>query len=254
MNGPEERRPDYGNWVPAKLIYIPGLLGVAFAALGIVHPLFVLGGIPFLGLMIYFTYARRQFSPRGGNLEARIRDLLLDHLDWDGEGEALDIGCGNGPLAAAVASKYPSARVTGIDTWGGMWDYSEKACMRNVILEGVGDRVTFEKASAASLPFDTACFDAVVSNLVFHSVAGTNDKRELLKEALRVVKKGGKFSFQDLFQVDKLYGNVDEMLRTMRGWGVESVGFVDTSGAAFIPRALKHPMMVGGIGIIHGTK
>jgi len=50
-----------------------------------------------------------------------------------------------------------------------------------------------------------------VSNLVFHEVKDTEDKRLVVKEALRVVKKGGDFAFQDLFHEEKIYGDIDDL-------------------------------------------
>ena len=63
----------------------------------------------------------------------------------------------------------------------------------------MAERVVFQKASASALPFDDGAFAAAVSNLVFHEVSGVRDKKKVIKEALRVVKKGGSFAFQDLF-------------------------------------------------------
>jgi SAM-dependent methyltransferase len=254
MNGTTIATTDYGNWVPWKLIYVPGALALAFVALALLHPAFLIGACFFIACLVYFCYARYQFSARGKNLEERIRALVLDHLDWNGEGTALDIGCGNGPLTTALATKYPSARVVGIDRWNGLWDYSREVCEQNATAEGVADRVTFQKASAVALPFEDESFDSAISNFVFHTVRDTKDKTQLVKEALRVVKKGGKFCLQDLHEGSGTYGSPRELLQAVRGWGVEKADFADTSKVEFIPRALRNPLMVGNIGIIYGTK
>ena len=96
--------------------------------------------------------------------------------------------------------------------------------------------------------------DVVVSNLVFHEVGGVKDKKELVREALRVVKKRGKFVFQDLFLLKRLYGKNDEFMETVRSWGIKEVEFVNTSKLAFIPPVLKLPFMLGTIGLIVGEK
>ncbi len=247
-------RPDYGNWVSTRLLYITGVPGVLLLGLAIPFPILMIGAIPFLLAFAYFLYARRQFSPTGGNVQARIHQLVVDRLDWAGEGKALDIGCGNGPLTIKVAQRFPRAQVTGIDYWGGMWKYSKDVCERNAEREGVAGRVTFQKASAAALPFPDECFDAAVSNLVFHEVGGIREKRDVVKEALRVVKKGGSFAFQDLFRMKKAYGDMDDLLETIRRWGIESVQYLDTSDLASLPKALRLPFMVGTIGILYGKK
>jgi ubiquinone/menaquinone biosynthesis C-methylase UbiE len=118
----------------------------------------------------------------------------------------------------------------------------------------VADRVNFQKASASALPFEVGSFDAAVSNLVFHEVSDTKDKRDLIEEALRVVRKGGAFAFQDLFLAKRLYGDVEELLEVIRGWGIESVELLDTAHSGVVPKALRLPFMLGAIGILYGTK
>jgi len=246
--------PEYGNWVSTKLIYGSIAMSVPFLVLSSLSPIFVAGTIPFLLSFAYFAYARHMFSQRGGNLQAPIRNLVVERLDWDGEGKALDIGCGNAPLAIELARRYPSAQVTGIDYWGGMWEYSKVVCERNAEIEGVAGRMNFQKASAAALPFEDEDFDAAVSNLVFHEVGDVKDKRELIKEALRVVKRGGAFAFQDLFLLKRHFGEVDDLVAMIKSWGIKEVAFANTSDSEFIPKALRLPFMVGRIGIIYGKK
>jgi ubiquinone/menaquinone biosynthesis C-methylase UbiE len=135
-----------------------------------------------------------------------------------------------------------------------MWEYSKSVCERNAEIEGVTGRVTFQKTSASSLPFEDGFFDAAVSNLVFHEVSDAADKRDVIKEALRVVKKGGNFAFQDLFLVKRMYGEVDDLLEAIGSWGVENVESLDTSHSDFIPKALRLPFMIGAIGILYGKK
>lgn len=254
MNKHSKGGPNYGNWVSKKLIYIPGVIALLFLGLSFVLPVLIIGAAIFFLPCVYFAYARYRFSPRGGNIQARIQDLVLDYLDWDGEGKALDIGCGNAPLTIRVAKKYHNAEVTGIDYWGRGWEYSKGLCEMNAEIQGISKRVTFERASASALPFDDEAFDAALSNLVFHEVRSSRDKRDVIKEALRVVRKGGKFVFQDLFLWKRVYGQIDDLLETIRSWGIERVEFVDTSDLEFIPKALKLPFMVGTMGILHGRK
>lgn len=254
MNPKATLKPDYGNWVSARLLYFFGALTLVSLALVFIHPALGLVAAPFFVCFAYFAYARHLLSSRGGNLQARIQEMLLDHLDWDGIGAGIDIGCGNAPLTVAVAKKYPRARVTGVDNWGTAWEYSKGVCERNAGIERVSERTTFQRASAACLPFADSTFDLAVSNLVFHEVRQVRDKKALIQEALRIVKQGGRFAFQDLFLWKSVYGDPEDLLATIRGWGVEEVRLVPTRDLKFIPKALKLPFMLGTIGILEGKK
>jgi cyclopropane fatty-acyl-phospholipid synthase-like methyltransferase len=170
MNGQVTAKPEYGNWVPKRMIYLSSFVGLVFLGLGLLFRILVIPAVLFFLVAAYFVYARHQFSPQGGNVQARVWALMLTNLDCNGEGKALDIGCGNGALTIKVAQKHPKAHVTGIDYWGKNWEYSKNTCNRNAQIEGVSKRVTFQKASAVSLPFDDEYFDAAVSNFVFHMV------------------------------------------------------------------------------------
>ena len=248
-------RPEYGNWVSTKFVLVPAVLGLLFGALAFLVPVLAVVAAIFLLCSLYFAYARYLFSTRGGDIQAKIQDLVLDRLaDWDGVGKVLDIGCGNGPLTIQIARRYPKAEATGIDYWGQAWEYSKGICDRNAEIEGVAARVAFERASASSLPYDDGAFDVVVSNLVFHEVRDVKDKNALIREALRVVRQGGWFVFQDLFMWKQVYGEVDELLETIKSRGIREVEFVDTSDSEFIPAALKLPFMLGTVGILHGRK
>jgi SAM-dependent methyltransferase len=254
MDSPATEKPNYSNWVSPKFIYVPGVIGLLFLGLSFVFLPLIVVAVFFLLIGAYFAYARNRFSTAGGNVQAKVQELVLAHLDWNGNGKALDIGCGNAPLTVALAHKYPDARITGIDYWGAKWAYSKSICERNAQIEGVAARLVFQKASASALPFEDGSFDAAVSNLVFHEVGDTKDKRELIREALRVVRKGGRFAFQDLFLWESIYGKPDELLAIVRSWGVTKVEFVRTCDADFIPSALKLPFMVGTIAVLYGEK
>jgi len=248
-------RAQYGNWVSAKFIVIPGVLALIFGGLALRFPVLSVVAAVFLLCSLYFAYARHLFSANGASIQTKVQNLVLDRMaGWDGTGRVLDIGCGNGPLSIQIAKRYPQAEVMGIDHWGKAWEYSKGVCDRNAEIEGVAQTVTFERASASSLPFDDEAFDGVVSNLVFHEVQDVIDKKKLIREALRVVKKGGWFVFQDLFLWKQVYGEVDDLLGAIKGWGIDTVDFVNSSDSDFIPKAVKLPFMLGTVGILYGRK
>jgi ubiquinone/menaquinone biosynthesis C-methylase UbiE len=253
MNG-QTKKPDYGNWTPKITIYFPLAVALLFLASSIMWSFLLIPAVFFILVAAFLFYVRFKLSPGAGNVQDSIWSFVVEHLDWSGEGRALDIGCGNGALTVKLALKYPKAEVLGIDYWGKRWDYSMSVCERNAAIEGVSDRVTFKRASAVSLPFADGYFDAAVSNFVFHEVGGVKDKRDVIREALRVLKKGGRFAFQDEFLIKKMYGDPDALMATIKSWGITEVELVQTRDLPFIPRLLKVPFILGAMAMIRGVK
>ncbi|MBU2648063.1 class I SAM-dependent methyltransferase [bacterium] len=247
-------KPNYGNWVSQKFIFIPFVLFIIFCGLVWFQIYFFIPAFIFFIISMYFGYSRYLFSSKGKDVQTRVRDLIISNLAWNGEGKVLDIGCGSGALPILLAKKYQNAQIFGIDYWGKQWEYSQAICEKNASLENVPNRIEFKKASAADLPFEDESFDVVVSNLVFHNIASVKDKSQLLKEALRVLKKGGKFVLQDLFLWSQVYGKPEKLLETFQSWGVKNVKMINTNEMPFIPNILKLPFMLGKLGVIIGEK
>jgi SAM-dependent methyltransferase len=95
-------------------------------------------------------------------------------------GTALDVGCGTGALAAALAAA--GYEVTGVDPSEGMLD---------VMRERAPD-VQAVQGSGTSLPFADDSFDVVLSVAVMHHIAAAEDVRATLAEMVRVVKPSGR--------------------------------------------------------------
>ena len=76
---------------------------------------------------------------------------------------------------------------------------------------------------------------------------------KLIREALRVLKKGGNFAFQDLFN-EEFYGNIDALLENIREWGLKEVNLVVSSDYIYVPVALRLRHIVGGSKILFGIK
>mgnify|MGYP000072681414 CR=1 FL=1 len=139
---------------------------------------------------------------------------------------------------------------------GAEWNYAKEQCERNAQIEGVADRISFQKGDAAKLDFPDETFDAAVSNFVFHEVRTAKDKRDVVREALRVVKKGGVFSFQDMFSQKALYGDMEQFVRELKAEGISEVHYIGNleKKLDFIPGFVTTPWMISGMGIIYGKK
>ncbi|MFX1328124.1 MAG: class I SAM-dependent methyltransferase [Promethearchaeota archaeon] len=200
--------------------------------------LWVLAGLwllPFTFMMYLYYY----FSVNNKELQYKMWDLVIQKLAWNGQGKALDIGTGAGALAIELAKKYPESAVWGIDYWGKIWNYSKEQCEENAKYEGVADQIVFQKASASELPFQDEEFDAIVSNFVYHEVRDTKDKKELINESLRVLKKGGTFSLHDTFKNKKRYGLIEDLIRQIKEWGIQQVNFIETVNEISMPKIVE---------------
>lgn len=259
-------KANYGNWVPEKALYM--LFGAA-VLLGVIAVLAqtvldkpvvtaVSGVLCVVALVmaVYMLICHETFAFGKGNMMAGVHEHLVEHLDWNGEGRLLDIGCGAAALTVRCAKAFPKAQITAMDYWGAEWNYAKEQCEKNAQIEGVADRTSFQKGDAAKLDFPDESFDAAVSNFVFHEVRTAKDKRDVVREALRIVKKGGVFSFQDMFSQKALYGDMEQFVRELKAEGISEVHYIGNleKKLDFIPGFVTTPWMISGMGIIYGKK
>lgn len=259
-------KANYGNWVPEKALYM--LFGAA-VLLGVIAVLAqtvldkpvvtaVSGVLCVVALVmaVYMLICHETFAFGKGNMMAGVHEHLVEHLDWNGEGRLLDIGCGAAALTVRCAKAFPKAQITAMDYWGAEWNYAKEQCEKNAQIEGVADRTSFQKGDAVKLDFPDESFDAAVSNFVFHEVRTAKDKRDVVREALRIVKKGGVFSFQDMFSQKALYGDMEQFVRELKAEGISEVHYIGNleKKLDFIPGFVTTPWMISGMGIIYGKK
>lgn len=258
FNPQKEEKLNYGNWIPRRINFIFLLIAtVLFLSLfivpiDIIEIIFIILAGFFLIGFLYLEYAYWLLGKNEGKLQKEFYNVLLNHLEWNGQGKALDIGTGNGPVAILLAKKYTTAKVIGIDFWGKPWNYSKQICERNAIIEHVDDRVQFRKASAMELPFYDGEFDAIISNFVFNAIR-VDDRKVLIKEALRTLKENGSFAIQDVFN-KQFYGNINRLRTDVKSWGLKKVEFIFTSSIIKIPKILKINHIAGNSGIFFGIK
>ena len=117
---------DYGNWMSNPVLYtIGGLLVVTGAVASLASTVFhvtVLSGLALIAaislllLLCWCGWIRRQYAFGGGGMMERVHHTVLSYLDFDGQGQLLDVGCGSGALRdsfwtwAAAPAHYPSGR------------------------------------------------------------------------------------------------------------------------------------------------
>lgn len=104
---------DYGNWVPATMMKFFAVMLAALAAaeliscfvvkIRILSVIFGVVFILFLLCALYMWRCRVLFDFKKGGLMGIVHQYLLEHLEWDGHGTLLDIGCGAGALTIRCA-------------------------------------------------------------------------------------------------------------------------------------------------------
>jgi ubiquinone/menaquinone biosynthesis C-methylase UbiE len=118
----------------------------------------------------------------------------------------------------------------------------------------VENRVHFQKGDAALLDFADNIFDGAISNLTFHEVKSVADKKLVVQEALRVVKLGGSFSFVDYFFDEKYYGKESEFEQFLKDLNLTQFERKHLQDVIVLSTILKHPKILGKVGIIFGKK
>ncbi|HEX4926014.1 MAG TPA: class I SAM-dependent methyltransferase [Bdellovibrionales bacterium] len=146
----------------------------------------------------------------GGTANAMRRLLLKpmkEHFRDNPDGEGLtflELGAGTGTATRNVRLAFPKARIV-------VTDLSEpylRAARRN--LEAF-DRLDYVRADAADLPFAGEKFDAVYSVFTLHETP-LEARKAILKEAARVLKKGGFLGVVDSAQLGDV-PQIDDVLK-----------------------------------------
>lgn len=103
----------------------------------------------------------------------------------------LDLGCGTGEMALAIARACPSVKLIGVD---GDAEVLRRAAVK---ARAAGIELELHEALADRVPLADADVDCVVSTLMFHHL-GPSAKRAALAEARRVLAPGGRLLVCDL--------------------------------------------------------
>jgi ubiquinone/menaquinone biosynthesis C-methylase UbiE len=127
-----------------------------------------------------------RFEARGKN--PRFAKMLGDYLDAmsiDRTARVLDMGCGTGLAARAIARREAFAgHITGVD----LSPYLVAAAKRLASEERLAGHLEFLAGDVRTLNFADGSFDAVIGHTLLSHV---EDPLAVLKEAARVVRPGG---------------------------------------------------------------
>ncbi len=103
----------------------------------------------------------------------------------------LDAGCGIGGSSIWLAKNF-DVQVTGITLTASQVDRARQYAKKN----GVADKIEFKEADYCNTPFEDESFDVVWG---LESICYALDKADFIREAYRVLRKGGQFVVADGF-------------------------------------------------------
>lgn len=127
-------------------------------------------------------------------MEGRWKQQLIDQMtDWaEPNGQLLDVCCGTGDIAIALAASRPDLSVTGLDFSPAMLQTARQKSRRL-------DNVSWYEGDAMTLPFSDNTFAAAC---ISFGLRNTSDYRQVLCEMARVVRPGGWVCCLDSFVPD----------------------------------------------------
>lgn len=105
----------------------------------------------------------------------------------------LDIGTGTAQIPVELCRRVPSFRVTAIDLAVAMLNLGRN----NVEVSGLREHIRLDRVDARQLPYADGEFAVVMSNSIVHHIP---DPREVLVEAVRVLRDGGLIFVRDLLR------------------------------------------------------
>ncbi len=128
------------------------------------------------------------FHSRGRDATQELASHAGVHSKWN----VLDVGSGLGGTARYLAVEH-GCRVTGLDLTDAYCDVATMLSQRS----GLSSCTVFRQGSALAIPFADATFDLVWTEHIQMNIA---DKARFYGEMIRVLKRGGRLAFHDIFQ------------------------------------------------------
>jgi SAM-dependent methyltransferase len=127
---------------------------------------------------------RLEFRGRDATF-SQYRDAYLDRMGLPEAAAVLDVGCGTGVLARALARRPGFAGpISAVDQSPGLIDSARRLATE----EGVSERIAFHVGDVHRLEFAAGEFDVVIAHTL---VSHVSDPLVVLQEAARVVRPGG---------------------------------------------------------------
>lgn len=134
----------------------------------------------------------------------------------------LDAGCGVGGTTRFIAEEY-RAKTFGIT----LSDVQLKIAKQKSLKSNAADLISFFKKDFTKTDFKDKSFSKIFG---IESICHARNKLDFLKEAFRLLKKGGKISIADGFQVRSNLNNKEKKLyeKWLKGWAVPNLATLNS--------------------------
>jgi SAM-dependent methyltransferase len=202
---------------------------------------FVGGADPDVSPGLRYVGASMIYAPGKGNADAGgdargrlLAQLVAEKFAGLAPRRILDLGCGVGVHAQAVALEYPQAEYHGVDVAAGLLR------LGHLLAEERRVPIHFHQRDAAATGFPDGHFDLVISHILFHE---TNAARvsQILRECRRVLRPGGAMLHLDVATQTTRLGLADQV---MNDWQVHWNGEPFWTG--FAERDMREEMIAAG--------
>ena len=130
---------------------------------------------------------RRPVNPVDGSTLSFDRESL--------QIDVLDLGTGTAQIPIELCRRYPFCRIMAADAAISMLEVARY----NIEVASLTQRIVLVHVDAKRLPWEEPMFDVVMSNSIVHHIP---EPIHVLREATRVVRKGGLLFFRDLLRPD----------------------------------------------------
>jgi len=191
-------------------------------------------------------YGYRDKNHKGREAEIiNMNRFIIEIAKIKVDDKVLDIGCGVGGTAMMIAKRY-GVSVVGLN----INEMQIERARKSIQDANLDDRIKIVNGDFTNIPFPDESFDVVIG---VESTPHANDKKAVLTEVYRVLKKGGRFAnssylltkneykrhekrhldlfingwFMTLIHGDKFKGILEEI-------GFNNINFTDTSRAVLI--------------------
>lgn len=151
--------------------------------------------------------------------DALVREnkVMAETAEISASDHVLDAGCGFGGSDIFLAKEY-GCRVTGITLCSKQVERATTVALKY----GVEGLVTFQIGDFCETSFPDESFDVVWG---LESICHAHDKSKFVKEAYRLLKRGGRLVVADGFALQDDYAakEKNDINKWLKGWGVESL-------------------------------